>query len=50
VSEIGNDETMVVCFLARNTNTVSANAVGIERGFGVDAHVDLVVIELYQAL
>ena len=46
--EVCYDERSVVGSLALNSHTLTSCTIGIEHGFGIYAHVYLVVIRLHQ--
>lgn len=50
MSKVRDDETVLVRFLALDADAVAADAAGVQHAPRVDAHVDLVVLELDEAL
>ena len=48
VGEVGDDEGLVVCPFALETNGIATNTVGVQSAPGVDAHVNLVVLSADQ--
>ena len=50
MSKVPNHQRTIIRVFTLQTNTVSADAAGVEDAAGVDAHVDLVVLVADEAL